>query len=224
MTSHPSDYALDRGGREIDAHVAACAACQERRAAAERLDTQFQREVVPRTLGRVRAKLHETSPPRRRWWLIGVGLGATAAAAALLLIARPRPHPDAAWDGIKGSLPAGNPSALSVFVKRGDKIRVLEPGQPLRAGDALRFVARLDRPRFVELRARDAEGRERTLFPEGPTAVQLSPGQALPGGFVVDAAPGPERLTVLLSDRPFAVGRAPSNDTDVVRIELPKER
>jgi len=112
---------------------------------------------------------------------------------------------------------------LSVFVKRGDKVRVLEPGQPLRAGDAVRFVARLDRPRFVELRARDTAGRERTLFPEGPTAVQLRPGEPLPGGFVVDAAPGPERLTVLLSDRPFTVGRTPSDDTDVIRIELPKE-
>jgi len=222
-TTHPSDYALDRGGQEIAAHVAACAACQERRAASTQLDTQFERDILPRTLGRVRAKLHEASPRRRRWWLIGLGLGAPAVAAALLIIARPRLQPDAPWDGLKGSVPAGSATALSVFIKRGDKVRALEPGQPLRAGDAVRFVARLDRPRFVELRTRDAAGRERTLFPEGPTAVQLRPGEPLPGGFVVDAAPGPERLTVLLGDRPFAVGRAPSDDTDVVRIELPKE-
>ncbi len=219
--THPSDYALDRGGPEIDAHLAACAACQERRTAAAKVDTHFEHDVLPRTLGRVRAKLHEASPRRHRWWLIG--FSAAAVAAALLIVARPRPRPDAAWDGIKGSVPGANATALSVFVKRGDKVRVLEPGQPLRAGDAVRFVARLDRPRFVELRARDAAGRERTLFPEGPTAVQLRPGEPLPGGFVVDAAPGPERLTVLLSDRPFSVGRAPSGDTDVVRIELPKE-
>jgi hypothetical protein len=217
--THPSDYALDRGGAEIDAHVAACAACQERRAVAARVDAQFQRDVLPRTLGRVRAKLHDASPRRQRWWLIG--LSATAVAAALLIIARPRP--DAAWDGMKGSVASANATALSVFVKRGDKVRVLEPGQALRAGDAVRFVARLDRPRFVELRARDAAGRERTLFPEGPTAVQLRPGEPLPGGFVVDAAPGPERLTVILSDRPFSVGRALSEGTDVIRIELPKE-
>ena len=221
--THPSDYALDRGGNEIDAHLAGCAACRDRRASAARLEAQFEHDVLPRTLGRVRARLNEAPPRRPRLWLIGASVGATAIAAALLLIARPRPQPDAAWDGIKGSAPAANATALSVFVKRGDKVRVLEPGQPLRVGDALRFVARLDRPRFVELRARDGEGHERTLFPEGPTAEQLSPGQALPGGFIVDAAPGPERLTVLLSDRPFAVGRAPSNDTDVVRIELPKE-
>jgi hypothetical protein len=223
MATHPSDYALDRGGQDIDAHLAVCSACQERRAAAARLDAQFESDVMPRTLGRVRRRLHEASARRPRWRLIGFSLGATAVAAALLLIARPRPQPDAAWDGVKGPVAAGNVTALSVFVKRGDRVRMLEPGQPLRAGDALRFVARWDRPRFVELRARDAAGRERTLFPEGPTAVQLGPGQPLPGGFVVDAAPGPERLTVILSDRPFAIGRAPSDDTDVVRIELPKE-
>jgi hypothetical protein len=222
-TAHPSDYALDRGGGEIDAHVAGCAACRERRALAARLDTEFERDVVPRTLGRVRARLHEPSRRRPRWWLIGCGLGATAVAALWLVVVRPRPPSEAAWDGIKGAVTAGGQPTLSVFVKRGDKVRVLEPGQPLRAGDALRFVARLDRPRFVELRARDASGRERTLFPEGPTAAQVQPGQALPGGFVVDAAPGPERLTVLLGDRPFTVGRAPPADVDVVRLELPKE-
>ncbi len=219
---HPSDYALDRGGAAIDAHLAACAACHGRRAAAANLDTHFERDVLPRTLGRVRAKLHDGSPRRPRWRLLGLSVGATAV-AALLIIARPRPQPDAAWNGIKGAVPGALGTALSVFVKRGDKVRVLEPGQPLRAGDAVRFVARLDRPRFVELRARDTAGRERTLFPEGPTAVQLRPGEPLPGGFVVDAAPGPERLTVLLSDRPFTVGRTPSDDTDVIRIELPKE-
>lgn len=224
MTStHPSDYALDRGGRHIDAHLASCEACQERRASAARLDAQFQRDVLPRTLGRVRASLHEGTRGRPRWWLLGCGLGATAVAAVFLIIALPRPRPDAAWDGLKGAPSAGDGAALSIVVKRGDKIKVLEPGQPLRAGDALRFVARLDRPRFVELRARDAAGNERTLFPEGPTAVQLRPGQALPGGFVVDAAPGPERLTVLLGDRPFPVGAAPSAAVDVVRIELSKE-
>jgi hypothetical protein len=221
--AHPSEYGLDRGGPEIDVHVAGCAACRERRTAVARLDAQFERDVMPRTLGRVRASLHESARRRPRWWLIGCSLGATAVAAALLIVARPRPEPDAAWDGRKGAVSVGDSAALSVFVKRGDKVGVLEPGQPLRAGDALRFVARLDRPRFVELRARDASGRERTLFPQGPTAVQVQPGQALPGGFVVDAAPGPERLTVLLGDRPFAVGRAPSDDVSVVRMELPKE-
>jgi hypothetical protein len=42
------------------------------------------------------------------------------------------------------------------------------------------------------------------------------------GGFVVDAAPGPERLTLLLGDRPFPVGQPPAGDLQVVRIDLPK--
>ena len=81
----------------------------------------------------------------------------------------------------------------------------------------------LDRPRFVELRARDANGQERTLFPEGGAAAKVRPGDALPGGFVVDAAPGPERLTAIFGDSPFPVGRPPVAGLQVIRIELPKE-
>lgn len=221
MTSpHPSDYALDRGGQEVDEHVAGCAACQERRGHASRLDAHFGAEILPRTLGRVRARRLDERRQRRRWWAVGWSLGAVAAAALLLLIVRPRSESD--WTGIKGAAPA-NAARLSIFVKRGKDVKVLEPGQSLRAGDAVRFVARLDRPRYVELRARDAAGRERTLFPDGGTAAQLTPGQPLPGGFVVDAAPGPERLTMLLADRPFAVGQTPAGDVEVVRMELPKE-
>src|SRR5262245_13980862 len=220
MTSlHPSDYALDRGGSEVDAHVAGCSSCQERRGQASRLDAHFGTEILPRTLGRVRAR-HLDERARRRRWLLGWSVSTVAVGALLLVIGRPRPQND--WDGIKGPRTVG-PSALSVFVKRGKDVRVLEPGQALRAGDALRFVAKLDRPRYVELRARDAAGHERTLFPEGATAAQLTPGQPLPGGFVVDAAPGPERLTILLADRPFAVGQAPGGDVEVSRMEVPKE-
>jgi hypothetical protein len=143
-------------------------------------------------------------------------------AAVALLLLRPTSPPTPAWDGIKGSSAAAVPG-VAVFVKRGKDVILLAPGQPLRPGDALRFVARLDRPRFLELRARDASGRERTIFPDGPTAAELRPDQPVPGGFVVDAAPGPERLTVLLGDRAFAVGRVPESDLQVVQVELPKE-
>jgi hypothetical protein len=222
--AHPSDYALDRGGSAVDAHVAGCAACLERRAKGSQLDAHFGQDILPRTLGRLRRRFLGEKVRRRRWWALGLSLGATAVAAAVLLVARPRPHPsEAGWDGIKGAAIVAGAPGLSVFVKRGNDVKVLEPGQALRPGDALRFVARLDRPRFLELRARDPAGREHTLFPDGPTAAQLRPGQPLPGGFVVDAAPGPERLTVLLSDRPFAVGRSPGGDVEIVRIELPKE-
>jgi hypothetical protein len=218
--AHPSDYALDRGGAEVEAHVAGCEACAARVAESRKLDAHFGTEVLPRTLGRVRSRYLDQRA-RRRWWLAGGTLTA-AAVAAVLLLARPASRVDREWNGIKGSPPAAS-LGLSVFVKRGKDVTVLAPGQTIRAGDALRFVARLDRPRFLELRARDAKGQERTLFPEGPTAAEIRPGQALPGGFVVDAAPGPERLTVLLGDHPFPIGQAPAGDVRVVQIDLPKE-
>jgi hypothetical protein len=219
--AHPSDFALDRGGAEVEAHLAGCAVCVERKANARQIEAEFAADVLPRTLGRVRSRLADDRA-RRRWWTFGGGGGLAAAAAVALLLVRPASPPTPAWDGIKGPAPATTPG-VAVFIKRGKDVVMLAPGQPLRPGDAVRFVARLDRPRFLELRARDANGRERTLFPDGPTAAQLRPEQPLPGGFVVDAAPGPERLTVLLGDRAFPVGRTPDGDLQVIHIDLPKE-
>jgi hypothetical protein len=227
-TPHPSDYALDRGGFEIETHVRACAACQARTAAAKAQDGRFVTDVFPRTLGRVRARVAADARHRHAGWWRRPGWmagAAVAAAAGFVLLARPltTPRPTAVrYEGIKGPATAA-PSVMTVFVKRGQEVWAFDADRRLRAGDALRFVARLDRARYLELRARDTAGNERTLFPEGNAAVLVQPAQALPGGFIVDAAPGSERLTVILGDRPFPVGRAPTNDLQVVRVELPKE-
>jgi len=217
--AHPSSYALDRGGPAVEAHLRECEACGARARAAAAIDRDFETDVLPRTLGRVRARVEQR--PRRPWWALFVGTGLVAAAAALVLVARPpRPAPDATpYAGLKGE--AALPFA--VFVKRGSDVWALGPGQKLRAGDALRFVARVSRPRYLELRGRDAAGAEHTLFPEGPRAALVRPGEALPGGFVVDAAPGPERLVARISDRAFTVGQGSEADVEVVQVELPKE-
>ena len=216
--THPSDYALDRGGAEIDAHVAGCAACRERVAAASAAQGRFEADVLPRTLGRVRARL--ATPARPRWRVpLFAGAAVAAFAATLLFLRAPGAPPAVPYDGLKGD--AGPP--LAVFVKRGADVWALAPGQKLRAGDALRFVARVPRPRYLELRGRDAAGRERTLFPEGARAVLVQPGEALPGGFVVDAAPGPEIVVALVADHAFSLGQASEADVEVVRVELPKE-
>ena len=220
-TQHPSSYALDRGGPDVDAHVAGCAACAAARDQAKRIDAQFSADVLPRTLGRVRARIIDARPTRRWRRLAWIG-GFAVAATMLALLLRPREPPESiGWDGIKGSA-AATPT-LVIFVKRGEKVSLLGPGEALRPGDALRFVTRVDRPRFVELRARDANGQERTLFPGSGVAAKVQPGDALPGGFVVDAAPGPERLTAIFGDSPFPVGRPPAAGLQVIRIELPKE-
>jgi hypothetical protein len=216
MSAHPSSYALERGGADVDAHVAACADCRARVEAAAAATRAFEADVVPRTLGRVRARLE--APRRSRLGFFFGGLGLAVAAAALVLVARPRPP---AYDGVKGG-PSGA-APFIVFVKRGADVFSLGPDQRLRAGDAVRFVARVARPRYLELRGRDAAGRERTLFPSGPRAALVQPNEALPGGFVVDAAPGPETLVALVSDRAFAVGQPPEAGVEVVRVELPKE-
>jgi hypothetical protein len=219
-SGHPSTFALERGGPGVDAHVAGCDACRARVEAAGATDRAFATDVLPRTLGRVRARLVET--PRSGWrraQLVRAGFVAVAAAALVVIATRPPREAAPAYDGLKGETAA----PFAVFVKRGADVWTLGRGQKLRAGDALRFVARVSRPRYLELRGRDGGGHERTLFPEGARAALVQPGEALPGGFVVDAAPGPERLVARIADRPFTVGDAAETDVEIVRVELPKE-
>ena len=218
-SSHPSTYALDRGGPAVESHLATCESCRARAAAATDIDRSFDMDVLPRTLGLVRARLGDAR--RRRWRPLFVATSLLAAAAAVVLVVRPsnkvdEPQP---YTGLKGETPI----PVTVFVKRGADVWALAPGQHLRAGDALRFVARVPRARYLELRGQDGAGHERTLFPEGARAVVVQPGEALPGGFVVDAAPGPERLVVRVSDHAFEVGRGDVAGVEVVRVELPKE-
>jgi hypothetical protein len=217
---HPSSYALDRGGPDVDAHLDGCAACRVRADAARALDERFEGDVVPRTLGRVRSRLADAPRPRSwRTWLLGGSLVAAAAAVALMVAPSRRLSEAEPYRGRKGA--AAPP--LTIFVKRGSDVWALGPGQKVRAGDALRFVARVERSRYLELRGRDGAGQERTLFPGGDSAALVTPGEALPGGFIVDGAPGSETLTALIADRAFRVGRSPDRDVEVVRIDLPKE-
>lgn len=221
MTSgHPSSYALDKGGHDVEAHLGSCPTCRARAQAARGIDDRFEADVLPRTLGRVRSRL--ATPPARSWWrYLIVGSGLAAAVATLVLVVRvPTSDRDAVpYAGLKGE--AALPFA--VFVKRGADVWALAPGQKLRAGDAVRFVARVAQPRYLELRGRDDSGKERTLFPAGPRAALVHPGEALPGGFVVDAAPGPEILVALIADHAFELGQAPTAGVELVHVELPKE-
>src|SRR5262249_27781482 len=85
--SHPSDYALDRGGPAVAAHLEICAACQGRAAAAAAARRAFETEVFPATVASVQARAHKSAPARRarRLWLVAP---LAAAAAAVLIMAR----------------------------------------------------------------------------------------------------------------------------------------
>lgn len=214
---HPSDLALDRGGEAVDAHVAACALCQERVDVARDARERFEREVLPATLPAIRARLRGGAPKRRWLWF---ALPVVAAAAVMLFIRGREPSPPPYY-GVKGQA-ALFPGGLEIVLRRGEKVATMTPDQRLRAGDALRFVYRGDRPRHLELRMADAAGRLALFYPDGGPAPLVRPGEALPGAAVVDGSGTAEELVVRLSDVSFDTTDEHAA-TQVHRIRLERE-
>jgi hypothetical protein len=169
-------------------------------------------------------------PPARSTWhrwrpLVWVAIAAAIVGLAML-VARPRVDPRATvpYGGKRGASLAHS-AGLRLSWQRGLDVQVLKPGTTLRSGDLIRFVVRADRPRYLELRARDPLGHERTIFPGGepgqPSAL-VQPDQALTGAMVLDETPGKEIVISLFGDHPFPIGQPPAADLEVAEIELSK--
>jgi len=162
---------------------------------------------------------------RRPLWLLA-SLGAVVGLA--FLVARPRTDTSPLavnYTGAKSAKPPG----LQIYLHRADEVRILAPGTPVRAGDSLRFVARIATPRYLVVRARDTAGKQRLLFPPadaaggGGEARRVQPGEALPGALTLDAAPGRQTVIALFSERPFRADGPPGDGVEVVTIDLAKE-
>ncbi|HXU64985.1 MAG TPA: hypothetical protein VN962_24975 [Polyangia bacterium] len=227
----PSSFALDAYRLGLDrtpaAHVAGCARCTAWLAAQEQVEAKVAHLWVP-----------APSPPRRRnfWRFTRLGLHlATVTTAVLLLVARRRVPTETA----KG------PAALvQVARSRAGAVSWLSPADDLTAEDAIRiFVNRPDAAdRYVLVGSVDGSGALARFYPvDGQgCSVPLPPaGQPLDGSIVIDEAPGPERLVILVSHDPlcwpsvgdavrrFAVG-APlpadllSQDVHATKLVVPK--
>jgi len=191
----PSSFALDAYRLGMDrtraAHVAGCARCTAWLAAQEQVEAQVAHLWVP------------AAPPRPRralWRLARLGLPLAAVGTALLLlVARPKPPTETA----KG------PSALvQVARSRGGALSWLSPADDLLAGDAIRiFVNRPDASdRYVLVGSVDGSGQLARFYPadgQGCSVALPPAGQPLDGSIVIDDAPGPERLVILVSHDPL---------------------
>ena len=146
-------------------------------------------------------------------------------AAVAALVARPRADPPMAvpYAGARGASLA-KAAGLTAYWRRGDEVRVLEPGGGLRAGDQLLLKVRTDQPRYLEVRRRGAGQGEQTIFPAGAEAALVHAGESLPATVTLDEAPGRLIIVGYFADHPFPVGRAPAADLAAVMIEIPKEK
>jgi hypothetical protein len=218
-TRCPSDFSLDDlelhgPATTLAAHLAGCARCATRRQQRASLAAEFRNTAADAVWAAVQLR---TAPGARRR-SVKLGLLALAAAAGLVLVAglslrppvRDREVESVAYVGIKGR------PGLDIVCRRQTRTFRLEPGQPLQPGDELRFRAVGTPPdaRYLVLGSVDGTGRFAPFYPNdmGQPSVPLPPPeQALPGGVTIDEAPGPERLLLVVSDRPVsarAVARA----------------
>jgi len=241
VSQHPSHLSLDLAAvaapagdadlpRALRDHLAGCPACTaevaSRRAAAGA-------EPAPAWLERVRvAPLPPTgpaAPPRRgrtllalRWWLLPIPAAAALAAAALLLRPATAPTDLAGGDVREKGLPA-----VTVYVKRGDRVDAWDGRSPVRPGDRLRVGVR--GAGFAHLSVASLQpGVDPAVLYAGPAAPRGE--TLLPLSFLVDAGGAAEDLSVILSPEPVAPAAharppttPPRRGEWITRLHLPKE-
>jgi len=207
VSTCPSYLALDEralhgGAGELEAHVASCARCQARLREREAAVADFGSALAAPTWQRAVAEARERARRRRRLWSFGAPLLA-AGLAALIVIARPA-APPGPYLAAKGA------PIAQVLCRRDGRTFQLAPSDEVRAGDLLRFrpLPVWPEARFIQIGSVDGTGRYTSFHPGGDGGASLplpAPGQPLDGSTELDAAPGPERLFVVLSEQPLAL-------------------
>ncbi len=199
---------------ELRARIAASPEDQARLAELQGHAAEFE-QVAELQRAALRRRLEaEAATPRRqpsRWWRPLAVLVPVAAAAAVVLVISHRIEPLATPPvediAFKGQL------AVHVVARRGETQFAVEPGVELAPGDALRFVVTAATPGYLTVFSVDGRGEASPFYPESAPATSAAPlrleragQQTLPGSVVLDEAPGPERLFVVFSPRPFERG------------------
>jgi Putative zinc-finger len=178
---------------ELDAHVDGCARCRNRRAA---LSAEREAFLALQPHPQPRASSAAPYPGR-----LAFGTAALAAAAAIALSlwpSEPRIEPQVRT---KGS------AHLGFFVQRGGVSVRGVPGQAVHPGDRISFVYTSERPVYLAVYARDAEGTASVYFPAAATAQALprAHDEVLETSVELDRVIGPETVFALFCDRGFQV-------------------
>jgi hypothetical protein len=203
----PSEFTLDDhelhagGSPDLVRHLADCADCQTRRAQRAAAQADFERGAAAlwtriATQGRERRR-------RARWWPPVVSLLAVAGAVVLWFGPRLVAPGGERYLGPKGRTP------VEIVCRRGDAIFRLAPGDGVAPGDELRFrpLPVWSEARFIQIGSVDGTGRYTSFYPPGRDAPSVrvpDDASALEGSIRLDAAPGPERLFVVLSPAPVS--------------------
>jgi hypothetical protein len=201
VSEHLSDLTLDRllageldgapAGESARAHLAACEACETRRAEIVRDAEAFPQGVwIAGEAAKVRKKLDAT---KRRFTPMA-GVAALAAAAAIAAVAIGLRPPATDLTTIKGDR-----VGLVLYAKRANgSVARLEEGAVLSAGDAVRFEVTTRSAGSLTIAGVDGAGKVSTYF-----QIDLSQpvaGEILEGSVVLDDAPIAERFFAILCE------------------------
>ncbi|HVV51160.1 MAG TPA: hypothetical protein VHO06_15940 [Polyangia bacterium] len=165
--------------------------------------------------------------PRRGWRRALALAGIIAGAYGLaVLVARPR-VPDPATNPYTGKRGGSlsKSAGIEMRFRRGEELRAVEPQTVLRAGDGLEIKVTGERPRYVEVRMRDAAAAPVTIFPTGGVAETplVPPGRKLPVTPALGPGAGKVVVTALFSDHPRPVGVPADRDTQAITAVVDKE-
>jgi len=206
MDGCPSTFALDdaeiHGGpaaMTIAQHLDECLPCRKRRAQRDEYGRRFDSALGPPLWSRIDVARRG----QHRRWIRPFGLAApllAAVAVAVLVVGR---SPDV-YRATKGDL------AIEIAARRADAVFVVDPGTDVRAGDELQFTVRDARAagHYVLVGSVDGTGKFSPFYPgsvDGHSVPLPPPGAPLAPPVVLDEAPGPERIVVVLSEHPIEV-------------------
>lgn len=219
MNVCPSDFATDdnelhAGNADMERHIQGCVACQKRRQDRASAVTFFEDVLAAPTWTRVVSERASRSPRRRLraiGWPVGLLLGLGVASVVVVVVAADRRPPGAAlYVAAKGH------AAAEIICRRGDSTSVVATGDVVAPGDLLRFrpLSMWPGARFIQIGSVDGTGSYTSFYPARDDAISVAlPANGLPleGSIRLDAAPGPERVFVVVSMTPISA-------TDVRRV------
>ena len=241
---HPSRLRLlaESEAPEIVAHTNTCAVCASAQQQSFQWASAFAARIGPEDIARMTATVTaaRARPPKHRArQAVIVTVSLLAVCALALSVARPKTprKGEAPYAGMKGASLV-KASGIQISLRRDDDVKSLGPETPIHTGDRLLFRVRAERPRFLELRVRQEQGKKADsastqerptettsdvrIFPVGvEQALLVNPRQAIDRDFLVTATEGTVLVVASFADHPFPVDSPPGPDVEVVPVRIP---
>jgi hypothetical protein len=178
----------DADAEQFGAHLGGCARCSK---AVAELSATRSEPLPPLRVAPLPLEMGRAEAPRR-WTRTALTFAAAAAAAIAFL-------PRARTERTKGS-----GYGLSLFVQHGGDVRRAALGEPIAAGDSVRFAVTAPQPAWVAVLSVDPRGHASAYFPLGARAEAVPAGAEVPLPIAtrLDGTTGEEKILGLFCSSP----------------------